>query len=261
MARVLVLCYHAVSESWPAPLAVHPRQLERQLAFLVARGYRGATFHDVIAADPRERIVAVTFDDAYASLRRHALPILRRLGLPATVFVPTAYAGSDEPMSWPGIDHWVGEGYAEELRALSWEELAELGDAGWEVGSHTRTHPRLTELDAGALDEELRGSRADCEERLGRPCRSLAYPYGATDQRVIDAASAAGYSAATILSSRLPAPHRMRWPRVGVYRGDGPGRFRLKVSPLVRRLRGTRAWRLIDGYRLRSQPFGDQVTL
>jgi peptidoglycan/xylan/chitin deacetylase (PgdA/CDA1 family) len=247
MTRVLVLCYHAVSEGWPAPLAVHPRRLERQLAFLVERGYRGRTFHDAIEGGSGEKTLVVTFDDAYASIRRHAFPILSGLGLPATVFVPTAFAGSREPMSWPGVDHW-GEGeYGEELRPLRWEELAELAGAGWEIGSHTRTHPRLTELDDRDLDDELGGSRADCEERIGRPCRSVAYPYGAADERVIAAAAAAGYSAGATLSSELPAPRRMRWPRVGVYRRDGSARFRLKVSPRVRRLRGTRAWRLIDG--------------
>jgi peptidoglycan/xylan/chitin deacetylase (PgdA/CDA1 family) len=253
MPRVLVLCYHAVSESWPAPLAVDPRRLERQLAFLLERGYRGATFHDAVA-NGDEMTLAVTFDDGYASLRRHAAAILDELGLPATVFVPTAFPNAGERMSWPGIDHWLGGEYAEELRPLDWGELGELADAGWEIGSHTRTHPRLTELDDRALDEELRESRAECEERLGRPCRSLAYPYGAADGRVVAAAEAAGYSAAGTLSSRQPTPHRMRWPRVGVYRRDGMRRFRLKASPRLLRLRGTRAWRLVELARGESDP-------
>jgi peptidoglycan/xylan/chitin deacetylase (PgdA/CDA1 family) len=125
---------------------------------------------------------------------------------------------------------------------MSWDELGELADAGWEIGSHTCRHARLTELDDATLADELRGSREECERRLGRRCASLAYPYGAVDARVLRAAGEAGYAAAAAPPNRLPGDLVMRWPRVGVYPDDDLGRLRLKVSPVVRRLSSSRAW-------------------
>jgi peptidoglycan/xylan/chitin deacetylase (PgdA/CDA1 family) len=235
----LVLCYHAVSEDWPAELSVTPASLERQLGLLVRRGYRGATFSGAIADPEADRQLVVTFDDAYRSVIDRALPVLTKLGLPGTVFAVTEWVGAPGPMSWPGVDGWVGGPHEAELQPMSWDELGSLAESGWEIGSHTHTHPRLTALEGAGLADELERSRSECEERLARPCRSLAYPYGDVDDRVVDAARAAGYQAAcTLPKGRLHAAEALRWPRVGVYHRDAPWRFRLKVSPLVRRIRG-----------------------
>ena len=91
-------------------------------------------------------MLAVTFDDAYRSVIELAFPILSRLGLVGTVFVPTRFAGGEEPMSWPGIDQWVGGPHERELVPMSWEELGRLAEAGWEIGSPHVSHPRLTQV-------------------------------------------------------------------------------------------------------------------
>lgn len=236
MSDVLVLCYHAVSERWPSDLAVTPAQLHAQLSHLLARGYRGATFTAAVTQPPARKTLAVTFDDGYRSVRERALPVLERLGVPATVYVPTAWAGSDRPMTWPGIDQWAGGPWEDELRPLSWDELRRLGRAGWEIGSHTRTHPHLTGLDDARLLDELAGSRQHCERETGRPCTSIAYPYGDADARVIAAADRAGYRAGAALPLRAHRPRALEWPRLGVTREDSLARFRRQSSPLVRRL-------------------------
>jgi peptidoglycan/xylan/chitin deacetylase (PgdA/CDA1 family) len=241
-SSTLVLCYHALSYDWPAVLAVEPGEFEAQLEQLVERGYVGATFTDAVRGDAPERALAVTFDDAFRSVLDHALPILDRLGLPATVFVSTDYPGSGRPMAWDGLDRWLGGPHESELDCLSWPELRSLQDRGWEIGSHTRSHPRLTELDDGAVMRELAGSRDRCAQEMGAPCTSLAYPYGACDERVIGIASAAGYEGAGGLDARFRRFHRLRWPRIGVYRTDAAWRFELKVSPVVRTLRSSPAW-------------------
>jgi peptidoglycan/xylan/chitin deacetylase (PgdA/CDA1 family) len=257
MSDVLVLCYHAVSESWPAPLAVTPRRLESQLSFLVERGYKGATFYEAVGSPPAPKTVAVTFDDAYRSVLQLADPILGRLGLPGTIFVPTAFATTTGPMTWAGIDRWLGGPHEHELFPLSWDELDDLAGRGWEVGSHTRTHPRLTELPDQELMRELRSSREECETRLGRPCRSIAYPYGSVDERVASAAREAGYLAGAALPDRFDGESPLLRPRVGVFRIDGLRRFRLKVSPAIRAIRATRAWELISLVRAGGQASPD----
>jgi peptidoglycan/xylan/chitin deacetylase (PgdA/CDA1 family) len=237
---VLVLCYHAVSERFPAPLSVTPEAFERQLRLLARAGYRGATFEQAVEADGRT--VAITFDDAYLSVLRLAKPLLDDVGFPATVYAPTAYLDTPErPLSWDGIEQWLGGEHERELLPMSWDQLGELAEAGWEIGSHTRTHPHLTRVDDDALRAELTDSRAEVERRLGR-CATLAYPYGDHDERVVTAAAAAGYAAAGTLPGRLPRPRPLAWPRIGIYHTDDERRFRLKVSRPMRLLRGSRLW-------------------
>ena len=236
-----MLCYHGVSEEWPSELAVTPSALEKQLRLLVRRGYRGARFTDAVLDPPFARTVAITFDDAYRSVFDLAFPLLSALDLPATVFVPTSFPEKDGPMTWPGIEEWLGGRWESELAPMSWEELTTLSDAGWEIGSHTRTHPHLTLLSDVDLADELRESRIRCSEALDRPCRSLAYPYGDVDRRVIASAGSAGYDAGAALPRRFGSTDPLCWPRVGIYRGDSPLRFRAKISPLVRRARAAQS--------------------
>src|SRR3954451_879132 len=188
MPDVLVLCYHALSPDWPAALSTTPERFREQLELLLARGYRGATFAGALAAPAGGRTFAVTFDDAYRSVLERARPIMDELGVPGTVFVPTDWAGSPEPMRWEGIDQWLGGPHEPEMVCMRWQELRELLGAGWEVGSHTCSHPHLTRFDAGSLKRELVGSRKACSEGLGAPCRSIAYPYGDVNARVVAAA-------------------------------------------------------------------------
>jgi peptidoglycan/xylan/chitin deacetylase (PgdA/CDA1 family)/aminoglycoside phosphotransferase (APT) family kinase protein len=242
----LVLCYHALSESWPSSLAVTPANFREQIELLLKRGYRAATFSETVPTPPFEKTVAVTFDDSYRSVLELAYPILSEHGLVATVFVPTAHAGKDGPMTWPGIEEWRGGPHESELHAMSWQELRTLAAAGWEIGSHTVTHPYLTQLDDTSLRAELRDSRERCELELGRECRSLAYPYGDFDRRVIAAAGAAGYRAAATLPRRFEGRNPLAWSRVGVYRTDGKIAYRLKISASVRRLRAHAPSRPLD---------------
>jgi peptidoglycan/xylan/chitin deacetylase (PgdA/CDA1 family) len=239
----LVLCYHAVSPAWPADLSIAPDRLRRQLELLVARGYRGVTFTDAVTGPRDGRTVAVTFDDAYRSVFELARPILADLGLPGTVYAPTDHIATGRPMAWPGIDQWASGRHEPELIAMDWEQLGTLAEEGWEVGSHTRSHPHLTQVgDPARLDDELRGSRELVEQRLGRPCRSIAYPYGDHDDRVVEATARAGYTTAGTLPARLTGQGPLRVPRVGIYVDDDERRFRAKVSPAGRRLRASGAW-------------------
>jgi peptidoglycan/xylan/chitin deacetylase (PgdA/CDA1 family) len=251
MKDVLVICYHAVSERWTARLSITPQLLERQLQWLLDHGYRGTTFTQALTAPSRGRTVAVTFDDAFLSVYEQAYPIMKRLGVPGTVFVPTALIGNGEPMAWPGIDEWVGGPYESELVGMSWQQAAELAEGGWEVGSHTRTHPHLTQVNGEALTQELEGSREDLERELGRPCQSLAYPYGDVDGRVAEAAGRAGYRTAAGLPGRHEPADQLRWPREGIYVYDEMPKFKRKVSLPLRRLRGSRLWPLMDSARRR----------
>lgn len=229
MSDVLVLCYHGISESWPADTAVAPGDFERQLTDLVGRGYRGATLSEALTTPPGPRTLAVTFDDAHRSVLELAAPIMSRLRVPGTVYVPTDYATSQQPMAWDGYDEWLGTEHEHELECMTWDELAGLAAAGWEIGSHTCSHPRLSQLGDNEIAAELTGSRAECEDRLGRRCTSLAYPYSDYDHRVVRAARDCGYAFAVTVPRVPEPPLPFQWPRVGVYNGNGSRHVRVRA--------------------------------
>ncbi|MGH3017731.1 MAG: polysaccharide deacetylase family protein [Gaiellaceae bacterium] len=239
---MIVLCYHGISDAWSG--AVGPHSLERQLRLLLDHGYRPASFAEAVLSPPAGKTVVVTFDDGYRSVVEDAFPILESLGVRGTVFVPTGFVGA-EVAAWSGTDCWLGSAYEHELVPMTWDQLRMLRDAGWEIGSHTATHPHLICIGDEQLGEELVGSRSVIERELGVPCRSLAYPYGEADGRVERAAAAAGFEAACTLTDSFAPASPLAWPRIGIFRHDGPIRFRVKVSPLVIRLRSTPWWRLL----------------
>jgi peptidoglycan/xylan/chitin deacetylase (PgdA/CDA1 family) len=250
----LVLCYHAVSPTWPIGLAVTPGALERQVGVLLNAGYAPATFWEIVHEPPARRAFAVTFDDGWVSVLRHGFPILQRLGVPATVFVASSLVDThEEPLRGTVIDPWQDTPHRDELYCLSWEELRSLVAQGWEIGAHSMTHPLLTELDDDTLAQELRGSKLRCEEMLGVPCRTMAYPTGDFDERVERATGAAGYEAAAALPKQFTDPRPLAWPRVSIQRRDSDRAFRTKVSPLVRSLRQTAVWPILNEVRVRAR--------
>jgi peptidoglycan/xylan/chitin deacetylase (PgdA/CDA1 family) len=229
VSDVLVLCYHALSPTWPAQLSTTPERFAEQLGRLQRRGWHATTFLEAIRSPQGRRTVAVTFDDAFRSVATLAKPVLDDLGWPATLFVPTDFPAGAGSLSWDGIEQWRHGAHAGELAALTWPEIRDLAESGWEIGSHTCSHPRLTTVSDEALARELQESKTACEQQLARPCATLAYPYGDVDARVVAATVRAGYEAAAALPARPHGPRRHEWPRIGVYHKDGPGRLRLKL--------------------------------
>ncbi|HEY1356636.1 MAG TPA: polysaccharide deacetylase family protein [Solirubrobacterales bacterium] len=225
---VTVVCYHGVSPTWPAETTVTPDSLERQLEWFAKRGYRSSTLSEALGGPSGdERVLAITFDDAHRSVLE-AEPLLTRHGFVATVYAPTSYVDSGELMGWEGYDIWLDTPHEGELAPMSWDELGGLRERGWEIGSHTHTHPKLTEVDDGRLAAELEESRARCVERLGIEAPTLAYPYGLHDRRVRQAAADAGYTVAVSLPQKPTAPLPLAWPRIGVFHDDTTRRLALR---------------------------------
>jgi peptidoglycan/xylan/chitin deacetylase (PgdA/CDA1 family) len=250
MSDLLVLCYHGISETWPAPTTVKPDDFERQLSEFVRLGYRGATLSEALTVPPAEKTLVVTFDDAHSSVGALAAPAMAKLGIPGTVYVPTEYPDSGRPMGWDGYDIWLGTEHEHELSCMGWEELSQLHAAGWEVGSHTRSHPRLSKIADQPIRTELTESRRECEAKVGAPCTSIAYPYSDYDDRAVRAAAEAGYRFAVTVPRGPEPPLALQWPRVGVYNGEDARKVRLRSrarrlsSPLaIRALRALRGRR------------------
>ncbi|TMC46559.1 MAG: polysaccharide deacetylase family protein, partial [Chloroflexi bacterium] len=213
----LILCYHAVSSTWPVPLATSEHALELHLSLLKQKGFVGLTFSDAerrrLAGTLPERSVVVTFDDGFLSTLR-AKPLLDEVGFCATVFVVTEFVDLGKPLSWDGLRAGIDgrTDHAHELEPLGWDHLGALAESGWEVGSHTVTHPNLLHVDSERLERELRESRAVITRRVGA-CDTIAYPFGKADRRVADAAVDAGYVAGCTLDPVYRIDERYLRPR------------------------------------------------
>lgn len=251
MNDTLVLCYHAVSDAWDHPMAIGVEQLRTHVRMLRDRGYRFDTLTRAVTQEPRGRTAVVTFDDAFLSVLRRGLPVLSELAVPATVFVPTYHVDARAALCWPGFEDPAGAPGQEELTPLSWSQVRELRDAGWEVGSHTCTHPRLPGLDQTALERELRDSKNRCEQEVQHLCTAIAYPFGEVDARVARIASAVGYATGATLLRQTRDDDPMGVPRICVNRVDTSWRFAAKVA---RPARTPAAGRAVDAaHRLRAR--------
>ena len=113
-----------------------------------------------------------------------AWPVLQEHGFSATIFLVTGSVG--------GTSHWR-EGTLGRAPMLNWVQVREMARSGMAFGTHTVTHPRLTSLDLESAGRELADSRAQIEQRLGRPVRSLAYPYSQFDPQIKTLAGRCGY--------------------------------------------------------------------
>lgn len=217
---VPVLMYHVIAKppaETPYPdLFVPQPEFAAQMKWLADHGYRAVTLDRVYsywqggAALPRKPVV-LTFDDGSASIRRNALPVLRKL-------------------RWPGVlnlklDNMRSRG------GITPAQIRTLVGAGWELDSHTITHPDLTTLSAVALEHEVGDSRWMIQRQFHVPAHFFCYPSGRYDARVVAAVRAAGYRGATTTRSGLGRRSELfTLARVRVDGGDGAAGLADKVE-------------------------------
>lgn len=164
--------------------------------------------------------IALTFDDGYQDNLSVAAPLLVELGIPFTVFVCTGA---------------VAERKAGFLSPEDVRELASL--PGAKIGSHTISHPRLTECDDHQLSEELVGSKLYLEDLLGNEVDLLSYPHGAVNGRVRSAAEKAGYriGASSRFDINQPVQDSLHLCRTTIWAKDD-------ISIFEEKLRGDWDW-------------------
>ncbi len=179
-SSAVVMMYHRFGEQGLPSTNIRIAQFEAHLEELATGKYRVRALAEILDALKRgvplaDRTVALTIDDAFASVYREAWPRLRRAGLPFTLFVAT--------------DAVDGGG----RESMTWDQVRELAKAGVTIGAHSASHAHLPEAGPAAVGRELAASNARFEKELGFVPRIFAYPYGEASLAVINAVKAVGY--------------------------------------------------------------------
>jgi len=183
-----ILMYHRVTPRVPGVALptwnVSPRRFRAQLAGLLSRGYRAWPLRQLLEHRRRGLPIppgtfVVTFDDGYENVYREAWPILRELGIPATIFVATAYLDTEEPFPF---DDWEAAGSSRVPRT-SWRPLSRrqceemLASSLIDLGSHTHTHDDFRGRPE-ALRKDVAHSLEFLRAEFGLETATFAFPYG-----------------------------------------------------------------------------------
>ena len=222
--QVPVLMYHEIADAslTPSRLAVSPDAFADQLAYLSDAGFNTITAGELSAilagggGDLPERPIVLTFDDGYGDFYTQGLPLLKQYGFTATIFMTTG---------------WIGkEGEAKLM--LNWRQIAEVEQAGIEIGAHTCKHPQLDQLPEKVLHEELYVSKSLLEDNLGLAVPGLAYPFGYSNAKVRQVARELGYVYAYAVDNALTtdAASTFAIPRLTIKRTTTMPDFRKMVN-------------------------------
>jgi peptidoglycan/xylan/chitin deacetylase (PgdA/CDA1 family) len=178
-----VLCYHAIPSR---------RTFEMQMACIRECGWTVVGLRDVIGwiarqKTPKPPAIVLTFDDCYTTQFTNAVPVLTQFGYPATFFAVSGRIGQHSDWDGPkgGTLSLMGRG-----------ELLQLRKCGFDVGCHSRTHPKLSDIPTELQKMEIGGGKREIENILGEEVWCFSYPYGNHTPALVDIVKECGFSAA-----------------------------------------------------------------
>ncbi|TBL70120.1 polysaccharide deacetylase family protein [Paenibacillus thalictri] len=165
-----MLNYHSITYDPGNKAVITPELFTEQMNYLAENGYTTLTlkhFSDIWLgeAEMPKKPVLLTFDDGYADNHEYAMPLLKKLGFHATLFMS------------PGT---TDDGYF-----LSWEQVKEMHEAGWDIQPHGMTHPYLTSLSKSDQAYEILEAKKQIEDQLGTTADIFCYPYGAYNAKTL----------------------------------------------------------------------------
>jgi peptidoglycan/xylan/chitin deacetylase (PgdA/CDA1 family) len=244
-SKVPILTYHSLDDSGSV-ISMPPRKFREQMLALAAHRCTGIRFDELAQAwmgrgTLPERPVVLTFDDAFSNVLEHAAPVLSGLGFRATIFAVAGQCGR--------FNDWPQGAGVPRLPLLSFDHLAQLAAGGFEIGAHSLTHARLSELTPEPSRREIVESRHILEDGIGTAVSTFAYPFGLVTPAAVEivrehyrAACSARLAVAQHRDDRylLPRIEMFYWRAGRIFRlfGTPVGAAYLRLRALGRHIRG-----------------------
>jgi peptidoglycan/xylan/chitin deacetylase (PgdA/CDA1 family) len=227
--KVPILTYHSLDDSGSV-ISMPPRKFREQMWALAAHRFTAIRFDELADAwkgrgTLPERPVVLTFDDAFANVLEHAAPVLSGLGFRATIFAVAGECGR--------FNDWPQAFGVPRLPLLAFGDLAQLVDAGFEIGDHSLTHAPLNELAPESARREIVESKQILEDGIGTAVTTFAYPFGLVSPAVVEIVRQhyrAACSARLAMARRCDDRHLL--PRIEMYYWRVGGLFQLFGTPL-----------------------------
>ena len=214
-ARPRVLMYHGVGhvarERDPHGMFVTAAAFRGQMEWLLEHDFQPLSEAGFLAAlnglaAPRKSVL-ITFDDGYLGVGEHAAPILRELGVPSIMFVPSRLLG--------GVTEWLATEHQHPL--MTAEELRAVRSTGMAIGAHGLDHHDLSEMDAADLSRHRRMRAANLRRRSARRSERLPIPMVATALLLAPRSALRAMtprSQCTTRAAGSPSPALMSMPRI-----------------------------------------------
>lgn len=193
--RAAILMYHILDASYSereAKYCLLPERFAEQMAW-ISDNCNPITLDQLLAAQEGkarlpDNAVAVTFDDGFATTFEHAMPVLEKYCVPATMYIVANRIGGD--------NDWMHSRGMPKRTLMDASQIREMDAAGIDIGSHTLNHARLSETPEDQMQQEIAESKTCLEGLLTKSVRHFAYPYGLYNETARNLVEQAGYVSA-----------------------------------------------------------------
>lgn len=222
---VRILTYHRVNDYHPEDrLSVSVNIFKKQMQYLKENGYKTITLEDYIVNKYDDsKIIVLTFDDGYADNFEFAIPVLKELYFTATIFIVTGLVGTENTTKR------YRYAQSDVDRIMTWDEVKMLREDGFEIGSHTVSHPYLDKVDDNKAKQEIFGSNCDPD---GNIFNTFCYPAGKYTSNCVKMVKNAGYIGAvtTCPGDNFPSDDPFLLTRTEISGFDTMDIFKLKIE-------------------------------
>tara|TARA_Y100000310_G_C20571278_1_gene758167 strand:+ start:133 stop:1260 length:1128 start_codon:yes stop_codon:yes gene_type:complete len=176
-SEIPILMYHEISDL-NNPWCISQKEFCRQMNLLKKEDYKTISLTRLKNGienneDTNEKFIVITFDDGREGVYSKAYPILRDNGFVATLYVvPSWIDGKEIPLE------------EQHSTFMSWNNLKELSNHGYDIGSHTFSHQWLVKLENEELRKEIDLADVAIKKKIGLDVKHFCYPYGSFNEQI-----------------------------------------------------------------------------